>query len=107
MFDQFLHTFKFTLLFVQELLNEQNKKQVTLSPCARLGQLAANVAVTALVLALIAGAQFALWLLLALRPALPHWELFVSFVVTAVVTLCPLFFHVIVKYVIILTFIIF
>ncbi|CAB3253982.1 unnamed protein product [Arctia plantaginis] len=81
----------------KELLNEQNKKQVSVSALTRLGQYAANVAVTALVLALIGAAQFALWLLVALRPSLPYWELFVSFVITAVITLCPLFFHVVVK----------
>lgn len=81
----------------KELLNEQSRKQVSISWWRKTGQMACNVAVTTVVLALVGGALFALWRLLALAPGLPRWELAVAAAVTAVVTLCPVLFHFVVK----------
>lgn len=81
----------------KELLSEQNKKQVTTSACIKLAQHLTNIIVTLLVLALILGVEYGLWLLVGMSTRLPHWELILSIAITAVVAICPVFFHFIVK----------
>ncbi|KPJ18331.1 Transmembrane channel-like protein 5 [Papilio machaon] len=81
----------------KELLSEQNKKHVTMSLWRRMWQYMVNVVVTGAVLALVAGLQYGLWLLLALKTEVQHWEIFVSLIITFVVALCPLLFNLIVR----------
>ncbi|XP_045535607.1 transmembrane channel-like protein 3 isoform X2 [Papilio machaon] len=81
----------------KELLSEQNKKHVTMSLWRRVWQYMVNVVVTGAVLALVAGLQYGLWLLLALKTEVQHWEIFVSLIITFVVALCPLLFNLIVR----------
>ncbi|XP_075973260.1 transmembrane channel-like protein 7 [Anticarsia gemmatalis] len=81
----------------KELLSEQNKNQVSLTTWAKIGQRVTNVVMSVFVLALIVGAECALWLLLGAARGTQHWDLLVSVLLTAVLTLCPLLFHVVVK----------
>ncbi|KAJ8730379.1 hypothetical protein PYW07_017417 [Mythimna separata] len=80
----------------KELLNEQNRKKTATSCCIKFAQYVTNVIISIFVVALIVGIQWGLWLLLGWKTGLLHWELCVSVVVTACVTLCPLMFHVVV-----------
>ncbi|XP_063361970.1 transmembrane channel-like protein 3 [Cydia amplana] len=81
----------------KELLNEQNKKRSSKSFCTRFGQRLANIVVTALVLAFIVGVEYGFLLLLQRESKLAHWEILVSLGVTVAVTICPLFFALVVK----------
>ncbi|XP_053607685.1 transmembrane channel-like protein 3 [Plodia interpunctella] len=80
----------------KELLNEQNKKQVSSSFWIRVAQTSANVIVTAIVLAGIGGLLHRIWLLLTLEKD-RHWEIYTSLLVTSVVTVCPLLLTLVVR----------
>lgn len=84
--------FTLAYLYSQELLNEQNRKQASLTRLARCGRWCANIAVTASVLGCISVALWGLWELVSWRAA-QHWETVVSLAVTAVLAVCPLLFH--------------
>ncbi|KAM3955574.1 transmembrane channel-like protein 7 [Aphomia sociella] len=79
----------------KELLNEQNKKQVLMSPCVKLGRYLANTIVNVVVLAVIIGLQYGLWKLL--EQDLVHLEFMVSLIVTAMMSFCPVLFDLIVR----------
>ncbi|CAH0719657.1 unnamed protein product, partial [Brenthis ino] len=82
----------------KELLNEQNRKQVAMTFWVAVGRRAANTLVWAAALALVAGAQYALWRVLgAARGGDALRRLSVSAAVTAVVCVCPLLLNLIVK----------
>ncbi|XP_026725394.1 transmembrane channel-like protein 3 isoform X2 [Trichoplusia ni] len=81
----------------KELLSEQSRKNISISWVRKLGQYVTNVLVSVFVVALIVGSEWGLWLLLGWDSPLRHFQLFVSAVLTAVLTICPLIFHVVVK----------
>ncbi|XP_023938987.1 transmembrane channel-like protein 6 [Bicyclus anynana] len=81
----------------KELLNEQNRKKMITSAWVRVWQRLANVLVTVLALAIIAGILYGLWLLLAVEELTENREIYISLAITAVVSLCPVLLHFIVK----------
>ncbi|XP_039754455.1 transmembrane channel-like protein 3 [Pararge aegeria] len=81
----------------KELLNERNRNQMATSVWVRAWQRMANVLVTMLVLAIIVGIQYGLWLLLAVEELTDNREIYISLAITAVVGVCPMLLSFIVK----------
>ncbi|XP_037293661.1 transmembrane channel-like protein 6 isoform X2 [Manduca sexta] len=77
----------------KELLSEQYKKKSSRGWCARAGRLARDALVWAALLALLGAVLYGLWLLLGLTTTIHHYHLLVSAAITAVLTVCPLVFH--------------
>ncbi|CAK1595758.1 unnamed protein product [Parnassius mnemosyne] len=81
----------------KELLSEQNKNQVTKSFWTKFWQCLVNIVVTAFVLGLIISLEYGLWQLLSSETDLSRWEIYVSSIVTFVLAVCPILFHLIVR----------
>ncbi|XP_026485671.2 transmembrane channel-like protein 3 isoform X2 [Vanessa tameamea] len=81
----------------RELLNEQNRKTEAASFWVRLGRRSTNVVITTIVLGLIFGVQYGLWLLLSVDTFTDHREIYISLIITAVAAVCPILLNFIVK----------
>ncbi|XP_050346504.1 transmembrane channel-like protein 3 isoform X2 [Nymphalis io] len=81
----------------RELLNEQNRKREAASFWVRFGRRSANVVITTIVLGLIFGVQYGLWLLLSVETFSDHREIYISLIITAVSAICPILLNLIVK----------
>ncbi|XP_046959727.1 transmembrane channel-like protein 3 [Vanessa cardui] len=81
----------------RELLNEQNRKKEAASLWVRIGRRSTNVVITTIVLGLIFGVQYGLWLVLSVDTFPYHREIYISLIITAVAAVSPILLNFIVK----------